>query len=130
MLLRWHHPVHGDVSPEQFIPIAEASGLIQPIGAWVLHQSCAQLKAWSRQPITQHLELSVNVSAKQFRHPDFVAQVQDALAHTGANPRRLVLELTESMVLHDIEDTVRKMQALRARATALQAAGLLGIAPF
>ncbi|MNV62536.1 Phytochrome-like protein cph2 [compost metagenome] len=91
------------------------SGLIHAIGTWVLQQACAQLKAWDAQPSTSHLELAVNVSAKQFCHPDFVAQVCGALDHAGANPRLLVLELTESLVLHDIADTVRKMQALRRR---------------
>lgn len=113
VLLRWQHPLHGNVPPAQFIPIAEASGLILPIGEWVLQQACAQLSAWAAQPHTQHLELAVNVSARQFRHPDFVAQVCQTLQQSGAPPTRLVLELTESLVLHDIADTVAKMQALR-----------------
>lgn len=113
VLLRWNHPVHGNIPPAQFIPIAEASGLIHSVGAWVLQKACAQLKAWDAQPLTQHLELAVNVSAQQFRHPNFVTQVCNTLARVGANPGRLVLELTESLVLHDIADTVQKMQALR-----------------
>lgn len=113
VLLRWQHPLHGNVSPAQFIPIAEASGLILPIGEWVLQQACAQLKVWSGHPRTRHLELAVNVSARQFRQPDFVAQVCQALQQSGASATRLVLELTESLVLHDIADTVTKMQALR-----------------
>ncbi len=115
VLLRWNHPVFGPVAPAQFIPIAEASGLILPIGTWVLEQACAQLKAWEAQACTRHLELAVNVSARQFRHPDFVAQVCRALEQSGANPARLVLELTESMVLDDIANTVAKMQALQQR---------------
>ena len=113
VLLRWNHPVHGSVPPSQFIPIAESTGLILPIGAWVLEQSCAQLKAWERHPRTRSLDLAVNVSARQFRHPDFVDQVRQALTQVGANPARLVLELTESLVLDDLADTVTKMQALQ-----------------
>lgn len=113
VLLRWEHPVHGNVPPAQFIPIAEASGLILPIGEWVLQQACVQLSAWAGQPHTRHLELAVNVSARQFRHPDFVHQVILALEQSGALPTRLVLELTESLVLVDVADTVAKMQALR-----------------
>ena len=113
VLLRWEHPVFGQVAPAQFIPIAEASGLILPIGTWVLEQACAQLRAWGEQPHTRHLELAVNVSARQFRHPDFVANVCQALEHSGANPARLVLELTESLVLDDVAGTVAKMQALQ-----------------
>jgi len=113
VLLRWNHPVHGQVPPAEFIPIAEASGLILPIGAWVLERACAQLTVWGSRAHTRHLELAVNVSARQFRHPDFVAQVCRTLQHSGANPARLVLELTESLVLDDITDTVAKMQALQ-----------------
>ena len=107
--------MHGSVSPAQFIPIAEATGLILPIGAWVLEQACAQLKAWERHPRNRLLDLAVNVSARQFRHPDFVAQVCQTLTRAGANPARLVLELTESLVLDDLADTVCKMQALQQR---------------
>ena len=113
VLLRWDHPVHGSVPPAQFIPIAEATGLILPIGAWVLEQACAQLKAWQAQPNTRHLDLAVNVSARQFRHPGFVDQVRHTLHQAGASPARLVLELTESSVLDDLADTVTKMQALQ-----------------
>ncbi|MDY0106922.1 MAG: EAL domain-containing protein [Giesbergeria sp.] len=113
VLLRWNHPVHGSVPPAQFIPIAEATGLILPIGSWVLAQACAQLKDWETDPHTRHLDLAVNVSARQFRQPGFVDQVRHTLAQAGANPARLVLELTESLVLDDLADTVTKMQALQ-----------------
>ena len=113
VLLRWQHPLHGNVPPAQFIPIAEATGLILPIGEWVLQQACAQLYAWAGQPRTQHLELAVNVSARQFRRTDFVAHVVRTLQQSGAPPTRLVLELTESLVIHDVADTAAKMQALR-----------------
>ena len=112
VLLRWTHPQWGSISPAQFIPIAEESGLILPLGEWVLQQACAQLKRWEDGALTHDLVLAVNVSARQFSHPHFVAQVQDALARSGANPARLMLELTESLVLHDINETVEKMQAL------------------
>ncbi|MDD2711502.1 MAG: EAL domain-containing protein [Simplicispira sp.] len=113
VLLRWTHPQFGSISPAQFIPIAEESGLILPLGEWVLQQACAQLQRWESNALTHGLVLAVNVSARQFSHPDFVVQVQEALALSGANPARLMLELTESLVLHDIGDTVDKMQALR-----------------
>ena len=112
VLLRWEHPKHGLVSPDQFISIAEESGLILPIGEWVLHAACAQLAVWSTNPVTEPFSLSINVSARQFRQPDFIGMVEQALAKTGANPQRIKLELTESLVLHDIVDTVSKMRAL------------------
>ncbi|WP_404300754.1 putative bifunctional diguanylate cyclase/phosphodiesterase [Alicycliphilus denitrificans] len=113
-LLRWRHPHHGQVPPGQFIPIAEASALILTLGEWVLQAACTQLRAWADQPHACRLTISVNVSARQFAHPGFVDQVHAALASTGARPDRLVLELTESTMLHDIDDTVRKMQTLRS----------------
>jgi diguanylate cyclase (GGDEF)-like protein len=112
VLLRWEHPRHGLVTPDQFIPIAEESGLILPIGEWVLHAACAQVAVWSINPLTEPFSLSINVSARQFRQPDFIEMVAQALRKTGANPQRIKLELTESLVLHDIVDTVSKMRAL------------------
>lgn len=113
VLLRWKHPQQGFVPPGLFIPIAEASDLILSIGEWVLRSACTQLKAWEGQALTHSLTLAVNVSARQFRHADFVTLVRSVLEQTGANPARLVLELTESLVLHDIDDTIEKMLALR-----------------
>jgi diguanylate cyclase (GGDEF)-like protein len=115
VLLRWAHPQFGNIPPSIFIPIAEDSGLILGLGEWVLQQSCLQLKLWEGNPLTDQLVLAVNVSARQFGHPDFVAQVQEVLQRSGANPARLVLELTESLVLHDINDTIRKMHVLRGQ---------------
>lgn len=115
VLLRWIHPQFGNISPTVFIPIAEDSGLILALGEWVLQQACLQLKRWQGSPLTQGLVLAVNVSARQFSHPDFVAQVLAALQHSGAHPTRLVLELTESLVLNDIADTIDKMQTLRCQ---------------
>ena len=113
-LLRWQHPLRGLVSPLKFIPIAEETGLIVQIGTWVLKTACMQLQAWHGNPLTHHLQIAVNVSARQFRQPDFVDQVLDVLKETGANPRKLKLELTESLVLENINNSVEKMQTLRA----------------
>jgi diguanylate cyclase (GGDEF)-like protein/PAS domain S-box-containing protein len=113
VLLRWIHPEQGLISPLQFIPLAEETGLIIPIGAWVLENACKQLKAWELDPLTRDLKLAVNVSGRQFRQADFVAQVSDILTRTAINPLRLKLEVTESIVLDNVADTIAKMQALR-----------------
>lgn len=113
VLIRWMHPEKGIISPLDFIPLAEESGLILPIGRWVLEAACTQIKSWELIPQTRDLQLSVNVSAMQFHQPDFVDQVQEVLALTGANPTRLKLELTESMLLENIEDIIGKMNALK-----------------
>ncbi len=112
-LLRWQHPNQGLVFPAQFIAQAEDTGLIVPIGLWVLQTACAQLKAWQQGALTRDLTLAVNVSAKQFHQDDFVAQVQRVLLDSGAEPSLLKLELTESMVLENVEDTIRKMHELK-----------------
>jgi len=114
-LLRWRHPQRGLVSPAEFIPLAEQSTLILGVGQWVLRTACRQLVAWAREPATRELSLAVNVSARQFRQNDFVAQVQAMLDETGANPQRLKLELTETVLISDVEDAIRKMGALRER---------------
>ena len=114
VLLRWKHPERGMVTPMDFIPLTEETGLILPIGQWVLRTACLQLKAWQDQTRMQALELAVNVSARQFRDTDFVQQVAQALQQTGANPTRLKLELTESLVLDDVGDTVAKMDQPKA----------------
>ncbi len=113
VLLRWIHPSHGLVSPIKFIPLAEESGLILPVGQWVLETACKQIKIWETDPLTRDLQLAVNVSAGQFHQPDFVAQVSELLNQTAIVPSRLKLELTESMVLDDIADTIAKMHALK-----------------
>ena len=113
-LLRWRHPGRGMVAPGEFIGMAEQTGLILPIGQWVLATACRQLVAWDQQPATSQLSLAVNVSARQFRQSDFVSQVLSVLDETGANPQRLKLELTESVLISDVEDAIRKMGALRA----------------
>jgi diguanylate cyclase (GGDEF)-like protein/PAS domain S-box-containing protein len=113
VLLRWKHPKRGLVHPMHFIALAEETGLIVPIGLWVLQTACAQLKAWQHNALTRDLTLSVNVSAKQFLQADFVAQVQRLLLESGAQPYHLKLELTESAVLESVEETISKMQELK-----------------
>jgi len=112
-LLRWRHPRRGLVPPTEFIPLAEENGLILPMGRWVLETACDQLVAWSGDPATRHLTVAVNISARQFRHPDFAREVLDILQRTGANPRRLKLELTESLLLDDLEDVIAKMSQVK-----------------
>lgn len=111
-LIRWEHPERGFVSPDQFIPLAEETGLILPIGQWVMDTACAQLRVWQRDELTRELVLAVNVSAKQFRHADFVAQVHATIKRHTVNPKLLKLELTESQLLDDIEETIATMNAL------------------
>lgn len=112
-LLRWHHPELGYIPPSDFIPIAEANGLILPLGQWVIDAACAQLARWSEDPELGSLILSVNVSSKQFHEPDFVVRVMETVGRHGINPARLCLEVTESMVLDDLDDALVKMTALR-----------------
>ena len=112
-LLRWEHPVRGTVPPADFIPLAEETGLILPIGTWVLETACKKLREWEKLSTMRHLVLAVNVSAKQFHQPDFVDLVRRILDKTGINPRRLKLELTESVVINDMADAVEKMKTLK-----------------
>lgn len=114
VLLRWNHPEIVDTSPTTFIPVAEEMGLIQPIGAWVLNQACARLAEWSRAGVQFTGHLSINVSPWQFARPDFVDQVREAVVAHGIDPGRLMLELTESVLLYDLKDAVDKLKALRA----------------
>ena len=113
VLLRWQHPERGLVSPLAFIPLAEETRLIVPIGLWVLETACAQIKAWENCPARQHLQLAVNVSAHQFHEQGFVEQVCITLAKHAIQPSRLKLELTESLVLDDIESAIAKMHELK-----------------
>ncbi len=118
-LLRWDHPQRGMILPGKFISLAEETGLIVPIGDWVLRKACTQLAEWAGHPRTAALTLSVNVSASQFRQPDFVPQVLDIVQRSGIDPSRLKLELTESLLVKDMDEVVRKMAELRARGLAL-----------
>ncbi len=111
-LLRWHHPQHGIVYPEDFIPACEETGFILPLGRWVLQQACAQLAAWQAGGLSP-VPVSVNISPRQLRSPDFVDDVRMALDSTGAPPDRLKLELTEGMLIDDIDGSVAKMRELR-----------------
>ncbi|MBB3641566.1 bifunctional diguanylate cyclase/phosphodiesterase [Variovorax atrisoli] len=114
VLVRWHHPVRGLLLPGQFIDVAEDTGLIIPMGLWVLETACRQLTAWQGDPRRRHLKLSVNVSARQFREGDFVDQVSRVLTRTGADPGKLELELTESLLHEKVADAIGKMEALAA----------------
>jgi diguanylate cyclase (GGDEF)-like protein/PAS domain S-box-containing protein len=112
-LIRWFHPQRGLVSPAQFIPLAEEIGLIVPIGEWVLDTACAQLKLWQQYSHTRNLDLSINVSAKQFRQPDFVVQVSNAINKHSIAPTHLKLELTEGMLVENIEEVIKTMTILK-----------------
>ena len=116
VLVRWQHPQRGMISPAEFIPLAEETGLILPLGQWVLETACSQLASWAGRADMSDLIVAVNVSAHQFRQPDFVDQVLAVLQRTGANPRRLKLELTESLMAENLEGIVEKMFILRAKA--------------
>jgi len=118
-LVRWKHPVKGMIPPADFIPLAEQTGLILAIGHWVLGTACAQLMAWAENPATSHLSVAVNVSALQFKQDDYVSQVISVLDRSGANPALLKLELTESMLVNDVNDIISKMNLLKAKGVGL-----------
>jgi diguanylate cyclase (GGDEF)-like protein/PAS domain S-box-containing protein len=113
-LIRWNHPRRGLLVPDEFIPLAEETGLILPMGDWVLETACTQIAAWANRASAAHIVVAVNISARQFRQPDFVQRVMHTLDRTGANPRNLELELTESMLVENIEDVIAKMLELKA----------------
>jgi EAL domain-containing protein (putative c-di-GMP-specific phosphodiesterase class I) len=114
VLVRWLHPVRGMVSPADFIPLAEETGLILPLGQWVLETACSKLAQWATEPAMEHLTVAVNVSARQFNQSDFVDQVLRVVQTTGVNPQRLKLELTESMLVANVEEIIAKMLLLKA----------------
>ena len=115
VLARWLHPKRGMVPPVQFIPLAEDTGLILPLGHWVLETACQQLAAWAGRRETQHLTLSVNVSVRQFHQPGFVQEVLEVIRTTGASANRLKIELTESLLVDNVDDIIAKMDALKAQ---------------
>ncbi|WP_051798409.1 putative bifunctional diguanylate cyclase/phosphodiesterase [Catenuloplanes japonicus] len=114
-LVRWNHPEKGLVSPLAFIPLAEATGLIVPLGRWVLDQACRQLAEWiADHPEAAHLRMSVNLSPRQFQHTGLVAEIAGIIERTGVPAGKLVLEITESLLMKDTEVTVRTLEALKA----------------
>ena len=113
-LLRWNHPRRGVLGPVEFIPVAEETGLIIPLGRMVLEQACQQAAAWAGVAGSNSIPIAVNVSARQFRQPDFVCHVLETIERTGARPENLKLEITESMLLDNLEETVAVMQSLKA----------------
>lgn len=113
VLLRWEHPTRGMVSPANFIPLAEETGLILQIGDWALQQACQTLADWAKNPATAELTLAVNISVVQFRRGDLVGNLLRALERTGADPNKLKLEITESLLANNLDEVVDKMSALR-----------------
>ena len=113
-LVRWQHPVQGMVPPSEFIPLAEESGLILPLGQWVMETALRQQARWQQDPLFAHLSLAINVSARQFLQDDFVAQVLALVQQTGANPAQIKLELTESLLLANVDSVIATMRALKA----------------
>jgi len=118
-LLRWAHHARGMVSPAHFIPLAEDTGLILPIGHWVLQTACERLLVWEDMPALAQITLAVNISARQFRHAGFVDDIAEVLSRSGVKPGRLKLEITESMMLDDIEGTIQRLARLKALGVSL-----------
>ncbi len=118
-LVRWEHPTRGLIFPNDFIAVAEESGLIEPLGRWVLDQACAQLARWSASGRARELRLAANVSAKQFRSPDFAVDVLRTLRRHGVEPKALELEVTESVALDAIDDSIAKLSELRSHGVAI-----------
>jgi EAL domain-containing protein (putative c-di-GMP-specific phosphodiesterase class I) len=114
-LVRWQHPAHGMVPPSDFIPLAEESGLILPLGYWVMETALRQQARWRLDPAMAHLSLAINVSARQFLQEDFVTQVLALLQRTGADPAHIKLELTESLLLDNVDSVIATMRALKAQ---------------
>jgi diguanylate cyclase (GGDEF)-like protein/PAS domain S-box-containing protein len=113
-LLRWFPDNLAPISPAEFIPLAEDTGLIIPLGLWVMQTACAQLKVWEQNPHTRNLQIAINVSARQFHQPNFFEQIRNCLKNAGANPAMLKLELTESAVLENIEDVISRMLQIKS----------------
>lgn len=113
ILLRWQHPERGFVFPGEFIGVAEETGDIIEIGKWVIAEACDRLKAWQAEPELQGMHLAINVSPRQFRDPGFVPFVAEVLAYSAINPERMTLELTESLMLENVAETVQKMEEIR-----------------
>lgn len=114
-LVRWLHPEKGMIPPLKFIDIAEKTGMIVPLGKWVMETACEQLNLWAQDPVTERLTISVNVSAREFRQPEFSAQALEILERTGVDPHKLKIELTESVLVDDVESIITKMMVLQVR---------------
>ncbi len=112
-LIRWNHPMRGRVNPDQFIPLAEDTGMIVSLGTWVLRKGCETLTEWAKNPETAHLKLAINVSSRQLAQVNFVSVVEEIIIQTGINPHFLKLEITESMVVNNVDDAISKMHALK-----------------
>jgi diguanylate cyclase (GGDEF)-like protein len=112
-LARWHSPQLGDVLPAAFIPLAEETGLIHPLGEWTLRQGCRQLASWNREGVPFNGHLSINVSPWQLARPNFVSRLRDIIVESGVDAHRLMLEITESAVLYDVGETVAKLKEIR-----------------
>jgi EAL domain-containing protein (putative c-di-GMP-specific phosphodiesterase class I) len=113
-LVRWHHPERGLVAPDEFIPLAERTGMIIPLGHWVLNTACTQLATWAASTETAHLTVSVNISALQFRQANFLEQVLSVVERTDIDPTKLKLEVTENIMIENVDSVIMKMQALNA----------------
>ncbi|MFG1490540.1 EAL domain-containing protein, partial [Oceanospirillum sp. HFRX-1_2] len=119
-LIRWQHPEQGFVPPDQFIGLAEETGLIIPIGRWVLEQACNQLAQWQKDGLCpDQFRMAVNISAKQFDHPQFLNVLSEVIDNTGVDPNKLELELTESLLVKNMDATITRMDAIRSMGIAL-----------
>lgn len=113
-LIRWNHPERGAIAPGDFMPLAEETGQVASVGLWVLTAACSRLAAWALLPEARGLSLAVNLSSRQFRQPDFVTGLRRLLAESAVDPNRLILELTEGLILENVDDTITKMGLLKA----------------
>ena len=113
-LLRWSHPKRGDITPAQFIPVAEETGLIIPLGRWVLHEACRQGARWNARVGREPLTVTINLSGKQLLHEAIVEDVEAALQRSGLAPECLVLEIAETVLMHDTEVVLARLRALKA----------------
>jgi len=113
-LIRWNHPKRGLVAPDEFISLAEETGLILSVGTWVIETACRQIADWAEREVGRPIPIAINISARQFCEPDFVEHLLTTLQRTGADPTHLKLELTESMLANDIEEVIAKMNLLKA----------------
>jgi len=118
-LLRWQHPTRGMVPSVDFIPLAEATDLIRPLGHWMLEAACRQIREWSASDATRHVIVAVNIGVRHFHQNDFVDALASIIRQTGADPSRLMLELTENLVIKDIENTIQRMQQIKALGVAM-----------